>query len=116
MDNKKLIEALRFCTETTFCKGCPAHEECRNTDGGFWQAAIDALERQMWIRVEDRLPEAHEDGTVDAVLVTDGEFTHMAYYARRKWHFCESGEMKEEMFYKVTHWMPLPESPKEEEA
>ena len=116
MDNKKLIEALRFCGSGAPCCDCPVYDECIKYRLSLTQTAADALERQMWISVEDRLPEAHEDGTVDAVLVTDGEFTHMAYYARNKWRFCESGEMKEEMFYKVTHWMPLPESPKEEEV
>ena len=67
-----------------------------------------------WISVEGRLPEAHADGSVDAELVTDGEFIHMAYYAHGQWIFCESGEMKEPMWNTVTHWMPLPEPPKEE--
>ena len=67
-----------------------------------------------WISVEERLPEAHADGSVDAELVTDGEFIHMAYYAHGQWIFCESGEMKEPMWNTVTHWMPLPEPPKED--
>ena len=73
---------------------------------------VDAMPR--WISVEERLPEAHADGSVDAELVTDGEFIHMAYYAHGQWIFCESGEMKEPMWNTVTHWMPLPEPPKEE--
>ena len=97
------------------CFGCPAYDECQGNDLNMVLAAADALEQQTWISVEDKLPEAHEDGTVDAVLVTNGEFTHMAYFVRNKWRFCESGEMKEEMFYAVTHWMPLPEPPEEEE-
>lgn len=67
-----------------------------------------------WISVEERLPDAHADGSVDAVLVTDGEFIHMAYYVPGQWIFCESGEMKEPMWNTVTHWMPLPKAPKEE--
>lgn len=61
-----------------------------------------------WISVNERMPETYDDGSVDAVLVTDGSFIHMAYFSCGKWRFCESGEMKEEMFYSVTHWMPLP--------
>lgn len=75
--------------------------------------SVDATPK--WISVQDRLPEAHDDGSVDAVLVTDGFFIHMAYFNHDTWHFCESGEMKEEMFYNVTHWMQLPEPPKEDE-
>ena len=69
-----------------------------------------------WISVEERLPEMYEDGSADIVLVTDGQFIHMAAYSNENWYFAECGEMKEPMFYKVTHWMPLPESPKEANA
>ena len=71
--------------------------------------AVDAAPK--WISVQDRLPE-DAGGAVDAVLVTDGFLIHMAYFNHGTWYFCESGEMKEEMFYNVTHWMPLPEPPK----
>ena len=78
-------------------------------------ALRDALDKQSkWISVEERLPEMYEDGSADIVLVTDGQFIHMAAYSNEKWYFAECGEMKEPMFYKVTHWMPLPEPPKEE--
>ena len=70
-------------------------------------AQLESAQRK-WISVEERLPEAYDDGSVDAVLVTDGSFIHMAYFSCGKWRFCESGEMKEEMFYAVTHWMPIP--------
>ena len=68
---------------------------------------------QEWISVDDRLPEENHDGSVNAVLVTDGFVQHMAYFARGEWRFAESGEIKEPMWYKITHWMPLPEPPKE---
>ena len=76
-------------------------------------ALIEHLEAKVpkWISVEERLPETYEDGSADIVLVTDGQFIHMAAYSNEKWYFAECGEMKEPMFYKVTHWMPLPEPP-----
>ena len=87
--------------------------QCVSSDYcGGWNDAVDAMPR--WISVEERLPEAHADGSVDAELVTDGEFIHMAYYAHGQWIFCESGEMKEPMWNSVTHWMHLPEPPKED--
>ena len=69
---------------------------------------------QEWISVEDRLPEYSNDGFADAVLVTDGFVQHMAYFVGGEWRFAESGEIKEPMWYRITHWMPLPQPPKGE--
>lgn len=69
---------------------------------------------QEWISVNDRLPEYSNDGFADAVLVTDGFVQHMAYFVGGEWHFAESGEIKEPMWYRITHWMPLPQPPKGE--
>ena len=69
---------------------------------------------QEWISVKDRLPEYSNDGFADAVLVTDGFVQHMAYFVGGEWRFAESGEIKEPMWYRITHWMPLPQPPKGE--
>ena len=69
---------------------------------------------QEWISVTDRLPEDSNDGFADAVLVTDGFVQHMAYFVGGEWRFAESGEIKEPMWYRITHWMPLPQPPKGE--
>ena len=69
---------------------------------------------QEWISVKDRLPEDSNDGFADAVLVTDGFVQHMAYFVGGEWRFAESGEIKEPMWYRITHWMPLPQPPKGE--
>lgn len=69
---------------------------------------------QDWISVDDRLPEYSNDGFADAVLVTDGFVQHMAYFVGGEWRFAESGEIKEPMWYRITHWMPLPNPPKGE--
>ena len=66
---------------------------------------------QKWISVKDRLPEDSNDGFADAVLVTDGFVQHMAYFVGGEWRFAESGEIKEPMWYRITHWMPLPLEP-----
>lgn len=68
---------------------------------------------QKWISVDDRLPEYSNDGFADAMLVTDGFVQHMAYFVGGEWRFAESGEIKEPMWYRITHWMPLPKPPKE---
>ena len=69
---------------------------------------------QEWISVKDRLPEYSNDGFADAVLVTDGFVQHMAYFVGGEWRFAESGEIKEPIWYRITHWMPLPQPPKGE--
>ena len=69
---------------------------------------------QEWISVKDKLPEDSNDGFADAVLVTDGFVQHMAYFVGGEWRFAESGEIKEPMWYRITHWMPLPQLPKGE--
>ena len=69
---------------------------------------------QEWISVKDRLPEDSNDGFADAVLVTDGFVQHMAYFVGGEWRFAESGEIKEPMWDRITHWMPLPQPPKGE--
>lgn len=69
---------------------------------------------QEWISVKDRLPEYSNDGFADAVLVTDGFVQHMAYFVGGEWRFAESGEIKEPMWYRITHWMPIPQPPKGE--
>ena len=66
---------------------------------------------QEWISVDDRLPKDSNDGFADAVLVTDGFVQHMAYFVGGEWRFAESGEIKEPMWYRITHWMPLPLEP-----
>ena len=76
--------------------------------------SIDGVTVQEWISVEDRLPEYSNDGFADAVLVTDGFVQHMAYFVGGEWRFAESGEIKEPMWYRITHWMPLPQPPKGE--
>ena len=69
---------------------------------------------QEWISVKDRLPEYSNDGFANAVLVTDGFVQHMAYFVGGEWRFAESGEIKEPIWYRITHWMPLPQPPKGE--
>ena len=91
-------------------KPCP---NCRYTLMGTLDTGKDNNVPTNWHPVSEP-PKPNEDGSVNCVLVTNGFFIHMAYFANGKWIFCESGQMKEEMFYEVTHWMPLPEGSKEE--
>ena len=59
---------------------------------------------QEWTSVKDRLPQIRDDGFADAFLVPDGSLAHIAYFVEGEWIFTDKGEMKEPMFYEVTHW------------
>jgi hypothetical protein len=72
-----------------------------------------------WIPVSERLPENNED-----VLVTDGEYCAVGYYRpdAQAWDSDTFGWLENRILFEdveygigtVTHWMPLPEIPKEE--
>lgn len=66
------------------------------------QLAADELRKRRWISVKDRLPE-HED---DYLVCFDDGFIAITFYKKNGWElWADSGD--------VTHWMPLPEPPKE---
>ena len=97
--------------------------------------AIEELEKQLdeetefatalscyvpqWIPVTERLPDGNED-----VLVTDGDACAVGYFRpdANAWDSCEFGWIENRPdpypsgLGKVTHWMPLPEPPKESES
>lgn len=108
MTRKEIVKALRCCNSETECRGCPFEEQepllgpCAEK---VLSAAADMLEQDAkktsWISVKDRLPEPNErvlayfPGTRDSeavILPSKG-------WAVNKF---------------VSHWMPLPEPPKEE--
>ena len=103
---EKLIEILR--------KPIFPHELVDPTEAVADYLLDSGVTVQEWVSVDDRLPEDSNDGFADAVLVTDGFVQHMAYFVGGEWRFAESGEIKEPMWYRITHWMPLPERPKGE--
>ena len=76
-----------------------------------WDEAADAIEelsKPRWIPVTERLPEPYFD-----VLSTDGESVGIASYQKKGGYWLTS-----DVFYDahvaVSHWMPLPEPPKED--
>ena len=77
--------------------------------------AIELLESQQWISVKDRLPEEWESViTFQPSLAGDRGLIRIGVYiGSNKWRECERHDM---MDLPVTHWMPMPEGPKEEDS
>ena len=82
---------------------------------GFIDGCVWADQHPNWISVEDELPPPHYEGanSTDFVLVYDGFDLEFGYYdfGQKNWH----GEDFKEMMFDVTHWMPLPQWPRNEE-
>lgn len=85
--------------------------------------AADVVERPRWIPVTERLPE--EDGKylvryVRDIDLEDGvhsDEVRIMRFANAQWRFpfiCNSDVRKLVTMETVTHWMPLPDPPKEE--
>lgn len=112
----ELVKTLRLC-DSASCTGCALY--------GFYDCgsiinpqAADMLEKLAaerdakkpeWISVKDRLPEKKNESylcCVDSYLFTDSQYVDIRVFR---------GDGTWELGKNVTHWMPLPELPKEEE-
>lgn len=126
MTDKEIIQALRVCsrrTDAQTCAECPLFdsEDCM---GDMMVGAADLIERltaentalrekvPRWISVDDRHP---KPGT--RVLATDGVFVGEAYRTSADtWRRYDGIAMRDCIGSIVTHWMPLPEAPEEDDT
>ena len=132
----ELVKVLR---ETDFSDGCPCGAEplcegkdcvilqaadaieelSKKRDTACWGCKCNKIERNEWIPITERLPDSDED-----MLVTDGDACAVGYYRpdANAWDSCEFGwiENRPDPFPQglgtVTHWMPLPQLPKDGES
>lgn len=81
----------------------------------FLEGAKFVLENQ-WISVKDGLPCNHEEllinnkkETKTVLVIVNGRIIMGSMYKKRKWHWFTGTGVE------PTHWMPLPELPKEQE-
>ena len=117
---EELIEALRLCVKygkaedalTNASQAADAIEKL----GDWWAMAdklIKMLEMPRWIPVTERLPELHEE-----VLVCNEEYglSGLGFATVAVWDGTDWIETwdRSTAIHCVTHWMPLPEPPKEE--
>ena len=119
LNAEELATALRICAGSE-CEGCPlayGAEFGANCEKYVKRKAADMLEKLAaekdekkpeWISVNDRLPDSNN---VVFACIDDGQckIVRSAYVSSYgKWKWIEEHQT-------VTHWMPLPEPPKEEE-
>jgi hypothetical protein len=64
----------------------------------------------QWISVKDRLPETNEL----CIVNTEWRAIVPALYGNESWIFDEGQGWSEKVLSYVSHWMPLPEPPKDE--
>lgn len=107
-----LLRELRCCPDAEYgCSRCKLKESlhCRETLMRESADAIEKLKEELadkpkWIPVTERLPE--EDAIV---ILTDHIDVGTGWFNGKGWRtpFADIDE------YRITHWMPLPEPPKE---
>lgn len=72
--------------------------------------AIEALNRQRWIPVTERMPEDFENVLIWDKIDND-PFT--GHYSKSDGWTIDGWENAPDSTFKITHWMPCPEPPKE---
>ena len=82
--------------------GCADHDYCAG-----WNDAVDAMPR--WISVEERLPEPKEDVAL-YIRCGDVSFIRTGWRMGNGQFICPNDSLSG---YEVTHWMPIPQPPKE---
>ena len=140
MKYDELIKHLRYCgthdcvgeaEELIGCMAIRSDRDCKNCNSVLQLDAADAIEELQsqlpkWIPVTERLPELRmwESGSLassNVLFVTEDKTIHIGY-VMEDFHFNDNGCLKIDRWFmqggyrieNVTHWMPLPEPPKEE--
>lgn len=138
-DAKKIIDALKYCAYgERSCDKCPVGKDCKGTTNKAMTLAIEWIETEAtkkqphwidnWISVKDGTPDEHDslfakhphlnkymwakesDDVIVYVRFPDGSGRSTEGRLRDgKWHT----KIYPSLEPVVTHWMPLPEPPKE---
>ena len=111
MTSKEAAAILRAAADRRLCvhvNGRPHEMEPDEIDTA-QRMAIEALERDRWISVEERLPPLFDETYL--VCLAWGGVGTMVFKATG---FHNYGSFSPVPIETVTYWMPLPEPPKEE--
>lgn len=87
-------------------------------DKGYLNGYHAGLNANKWISVKDRLPDPKEyDWVLGAVMATEERWylpPHVVECRRGEWWAMGDEFSLKDLGYEVTHWMPLPEQPKDD--
>ena len=115
---KKGMECCRKAVDTLECpQECPYYKDDCDCGSKPYQdcvAYIQQLEAQVprWISVEERLPEENAEVLCCCKMQKGDVYYTLGVNYRNGWSF--DNDPYAEHDQTVTHWMPLPEPPKEE--
>lgn len=117
---EEIKKAFECCMQMNGCRICPySGKRCTVELSTDTLAYIGKLEAQVlkWISVEERLPEDDVDVLVYAIGNNENSCVAMTSYTHNMHGYNIEGWRSpwQYFFYerKITHWMPLPEAPKE---
>lgn len=120
---EELAKALRCCVFGAPCQNCPevGNDNCMDDVHVFAaelierdQKEIEALRAKLpkWISVKERLPIDRLKKYLVAFRDAGGSIVDMARYFPSDGWTCDNWDVPQNL---ITHWMPLPEPPKEAE-
>ena len=112
-DFEKVLKGLECCTTAMGCKACPYSEKGIGTDDCQLESTQDALEllkTRQWISVKDRLPD-YRKWVLCRCRAEIYEVMRFNFNDGPTWYHDDGHEY---LLGFVTHWMPLPEPPKED--
>lgn len=118
-----LLEEMERCQRAPELNGCEMKPEWQRTMD-VCRVAVEALreqEQRRWIPVTERLPDKEfwdpdrpdEDEDLEVLVMIKGAKMATTLFYNAEGEFYSMDEYGYN-FYVVTHWMPLPEPPKEE--
>lgn len=104
---EEIKKRLERCKEGAHCNACASSLHCQIEEDAL--VYIQQLEAQVpkWISVEDRLPKPDKN----VLTLKNRKRVRIGYYSED----CEEWVINNMVAYDecITHWMPLPEPPKE---
>lgn len=123
MTDQEIVQELRQCAKSdcSSCGMCPIFPD-RECVEHLATAAASLIERltaenvalrekvPQWISVEDRLPIDRLSKYLVAFRDAGGSIVDMARYFPSDGWTCDNWEVPQNL---ITHWMPLPDAPKE---